>query len=437
MTTRRFLLLQGPHGPFFHRLGRILRRSGAAVTRVGFNPGDRAFWPEAETYRPFHGSPAEWPAACADLLDGDGITDLVLYGDTRPLHAAALSLAGERRITVHVFEEGYLRPYWTTYERGGSNARSRLALRPVREMAEAAQGAVSDQRDVPARWGELRHHMLYGALYHAAILAGRMARPEAYAGWESHRDVSVEAEMRLHLRRGLRLPALALHRRVARARLDRAASPYHLLLLQLDHDASFRAHSPFASTADVMARVLPAFAGSAPRHHHLVLKAHPLEDDRVPLGPAARRLTRMHGLEGRVHLLRGGKLAPLLNEARSVVTVNSTAAQQALWRGLPVKALGDGVYCKPELVSGQTLEAFFADPQAGDLERYREYRQYLLETCQVPGSFYSARGRRLLLRRVVDMMLDPLDPYDRLEASKRPGNTEAPAALAKLKSISR
>jgi len=38
----------------------------------------------------------------------------------------------------------------------------------------------------------------------------------------------------------------------------------------------------------------------------------------------------------------------------------------------------------------------------------------LLETSQVAGGFYSARGRRQVLRQVVDMMLSPDDPYDAL-----------------------
>ncbi|RYI06939.1 MAG: capsule biosynthesis protein CapA, partial [Acetobacteraceae bacterium] len=118
--TRRFLFLQGPHGPWFHRLGWFLRLAGAQVWRVGFNLGDRVFWP-GSGYVAFTGSHDEWPATCADLLDRHGITDLVVYGDTRPIHAQAVALAKARGLTVHVFEEGYLRPYWVTYERGGSN----------------------------------------------------------------------------------------------------------------------------------------------------------------------------------------------------------------------------------------------------------------------------------------------------------------------------
>ena len=45
MSTDRqktFLFLQGPHGPFFHRLGKMLRAAGAEVWRVGFNAGEAA-----------------------------------------------------------------------------------------------------------------------------------------------------------------------------------------------------------------------------------------------------------------------------------------------------------------------------------------------------------------------------------------------------------
>jgi len=115
-----------------------------------------------------------------------------------------------------------------------------------------------------------------------------------------------------------------------------------------------------------------------------------------------------------VHFVRGGKLAQLLNHARSAVTVNSTAGQQVLWRGMPLKTFGAAVYAKPEFVSTQALPAFFSHPMRPDSRAYRDYRHYLLETSQIAGGFYSLRGRRELLRQVVDMMLSPEDPYDAL-----------------------
>ncbi len=412
---RRFLFLQGPHGPFFHRLGTLLRTAGAEVTRVGFNRGDQAFWPDRASYVPFRDTPEHWPAAFAALIAEREITDLVLYGDVRPVHAQAIDIARERGLTVHVFEEGYLRPWWVSYERGGSNANSRLMERTVPEMQAALAELDLDLPDAPAHWGDMRHHVFYGMLYHWFV----MALPGRYPAYRPHRDITVLKEFRLYLRRMVTMPLTALQRKISTWRITHGGFPYHLCLMQLEHDASFRAHSPFSSMTEFLETVVEGFAKGAPTHHHLVLKAHPLEDGRAPVRATIARLVDHYGLDGRVHYLRGGKLAALMNEARSAITVNSTAAQQALWRGLPVKALGRSVYSKPEFVSEQSVTEFFADPQRPDSRAYRDYRHYLLETSQVAGGFYSARGRRQLLRQVVDMMLSDLDPYDRL-ASGRP-----------------
>jgi len=191
--------------------------------------------------------------------------------------------------------------------------------------------------------------------------------------------------------------------------------PYHLALLQLEHDSSFQEHSPFDTMSDFLELIIDGFAKGAPGHHHLVVKAHPLEDGRVPVRRDIKRLARAHGVEGRVHYVRGGKLAQLLNDARTAVTVNSTAGQQVLWRGIPLKVFGRAVYTQPEFVSDQALPDFFATPSRPDNKAYKDYRRYLLETSQIPGGFYAARGRRQLLRQVVDMMLAADDPYDALE----------------------
>jgi capsular polysaccharide export protein len=125
-----------------------------------------------------------------------------------------------------------------------------------------------------------------------------------------------------------------------------------------------------------------------------------------------------YGIEGRVHYLRGGKLAQVLDEAVSAVTVNSTAGQQVLWRSIPLKCFGTAVYSKPEFVSDQSLPDFFANPTRPDAQAYRDYRAFLLETSQVPGGFYSASGRKQLLRQVIDMMLDDDTPYDAILANR-------------------
>jgi capsular polysaccharide export protein len=406
-SARRFLFLQGPHGPFMAALARALRAAGAQVWRVGFNAGDRLFWRDRHSFIAYRGRLEDWEDALATMLDDLGITDLVLYGETRPVHAAAAGVARSRGLRLHILEEGYMRPWWSTYERSGANGNSPLMDLSLSEMRDALRHPAPDPPAPADRWGDLREHMLYGALYHGAVLLG--PRPSV----ASHRDVPVAQEFRLHVRRLVKLPVHAARRHLATRRLIRSGAPYHLALLQLEHDPTFRLGSSFASMTDFAAAVTDAFARGAPPHHHLVFKAHPLEDGRSPLASGIARLGREAGIDGRVHFIRGGKLARLMDHARSAVTVNSTAAQQALWRGIPVKCLGRAVYAKPELVSDQPLARFFAAPDRPDPEAYRDFRRFLAETSQVPGGFYSARGRRQLLLRLVDLMLDPADPYAR------------------------
>jgi len=411
---RRFLFLQGPHGPFFHRLGKMLAAAGAEVWRVGFNRGDRAFWPTDASFIPYRGTVQDWPTAFRALIETRQITDLVLYGDTRPIHATAVEAARAAGLTVHVFEEGYLRPYWVTYERGGSNGHSRLMQMSVAEMQAALAKAEMELPDAPSRWGDMRQHMFWGALYHWFVLTGFWD----FRNFRPHRKLTVRQEFWLYVKRLVLMPFHRWERMLATFRIKHGGFPYHLVLLQLEHDASFQMHSPFTTMTEFLEVVMEGFAKGAAPHHHIVFKAHPLEDGRVPVAKEIRRLAQAYGVTRRVHFVRGGKLAGLLNHARSAVTVNSTAAQQVLWRGLPLKTFGAAVYAKPEFVSTQPLADFFAQPSRPDSRAYRDYRHYLLETSQIPGGFYSSRGRRELLRQVVDMMLQAEDPYDALTSGK-------------------
>ena len=358
--ARSFLFLQGPHGPFFGALGKLVKSAGARVHRVGFNKGDQMFWPDAASYVPYQGAPEDWPARFAELCDAHDVTDIVLYGDTRPIHAQAVEIARDRGLTVHVFEEGYLRPYWVTYERGGANGHSRLMEMSVPEMEEALARTALETPLPPAHWGDTRQHVIYGALYHWFVMFAN----RAYRAFRPHRALTVTQEFKLYLRRLLLMPLHIAERRIATARIRNGGFPYHLALLQLEHDSAFQEHSPFTAMEDFLEEVVRDFAKGAPRHHHLVMKAHPLEDGRAPIRRTLRRLAEKYEVGDRLHFVRGGKLAELLNEARTAVTVNSTAGQQVLWRGLPLKVFGKAVYDKAEFVSDQPLADFFAAPPA-------------------------------------------------------------------------
>ena len=278
-------------------------------------------------------------------------------------------------------------------------------------MARAVGSCAKPDHEAPATWGDSRQHLWHSARYHLRCLVptGR------YGRFRGHRAMPLAHECAVYGRRFLLAPWIRLRRGVQEWTLLRSSKTYHLVLLQLSFDASMQVHSDYSSTAEFIEDVIEAFAAGASSDEYLVLKAHPFEDGREALRAIIRRMADELGVSDRVIFVDGGKkLAALLDRARSAITVNSTAAQQALWRGLPVAAVGRAIYKKPGLVSEQTLAGFFRHPRRPDLRSYWLFRQFLMETSQFAGSYYSKRGRRLLLSSLPERMLDLTDPYERI-----------------------
>ena len=123
-SGKNVLLLQGPLGPFFMHLSRDLRNAGAKVTKVNFNGGDWLF--SSGSCVNYTGHAIDWPKYLTRLIKERNIDVILLFGDCRSLHRMALKHAVPMGIDVGVFEEGYVRPDYITFERYGVNANSQL-----------------------------------------------------------------------------------------------------------------------------------------------------------------------------------------------------------------------------------------------------------------------------------------------------------------------
>jgi capsular polysaccharide export protein len=136
-TKQRFLFLQGVCSPFFAKLATALRKLGHDVRKVNFTVGDRVYWGinNAISYR---GPMEKLAEFYAHQYQQHAITDVVLFGDCRPVHRPAIEVAKKHNVRVHVFEEGYFRPFWITLERDGVNGNSMLPKDPLwyREQAK-------------------------------------------------------------------------------------------------------------------------------------------------------------------------------------------------------------------------------------------------------------------------------------------------------------
>lgn len=390
MVARSYLFLQGCTSPFFGRLADALRRRGHTVSRINFNAGDALYWGRRPAWS-FRSGIAAFP----DFLDKKcrmaGVTDLIMLGDTRPVHAAALPVAAGRGARVHVFEEGYFRPSWLTLERDGINGYSRLPRDPdwfrtvAASMPEASEGV-----HVPNPVWLLAVHE---ALYHQPNLAN----PLLYPGYRTHRPQISGVEFAGW---GWRFARLPLHRRRDAARIARltgGVTPYFVFPLQLDSDSQISVHSPFSGMAEAIDKVVRSFALHAPGQARLVVKNHPLDTGLAGYARHVRRLARRYGIAQRVDYLESGHLPALLARARGVVTVNSTSGTAALSHGCPTHVMGRAIYDLPGLTFQGPLDLFWRESEPPDAALFRAFRSVVIHTTQVNGGFYTRQGIALAI----------------------------------------
>lgn len=386
---RNFLFLQGLAGPFFEKLGAALAARGHGVHRVNFHGGDALFWrhPGAIAYR---GRAADWPGFLSRLLAVRAITDIVLFGDCRPLHRVAIAIARERGVCVHVFEEGYLRPGWVTLEQGGVNGHSPLPRDPAWFLAEAARLPPVEERPVAvASFAErARINFRYSLAYLATAWAFpryRTHRPwhplHEYVGWTGRALGRAAAQARAR----------------AAARVIGALGAFFVLPLQLDSDSQVRQHSPFGGMAPAILRVVSSFARHAPRDTTLVVKEHPLDNGLTNWRRLVSETALQFGVADRVVYLEAGALQAVLNGASGMVTINSTSGTHALALSVPVITLGRAVYDLAGLTCQGGLEDFWRAPRPPDPELFAAFRKVLSHHSLLRGDFFTESGTALLV----------------------------------------
>jgi len=411
-SQRRFLFLQGPPGPFFHQLAQELARHGAAIRRIHFNGGDQHDWPspidsptDSHPATPFRGRAATWPLFIDHFLRAHAITDLVLFGDCRPLHMVAHQMARLAGVRVHVFEEGYIRPNWLTLERDGVNGHSSLP-RDAASILAAAQGlsmpppmstiGASLGRRTRDTWGYFRH-MVWGAV------------SLRYPFYQSHRPGSIVWEGLGWVYAQMMKRPRAAQTEATLKKLSEAAlkgQRYFLFPLQLTSDYQIRVHSPFSSMKQAADYVLASFAAHAPADAKLVIKEHPLDFAswgrwRAYVTDRARSLDLCDRL---IHVA-GGDLNQLALDSLGMVVVNSTSATFALAGGIPVKALGTAVYAMEGITDSATLADFWQSPTPPDPALWDAFARLLHNTCLIRGGLASESATRILIEGAVPKLL--------------------------------
>lgn len=394
---RSVLFLQGPSSPLFSKCAARLERMGHACQRINLNLGDWIFWRRRGGVD-YRGRSEDWPAFVHDFMARNGTTDLVLLGEERPYHKAAIRAARALHVDVHVIEMGYLRPDWVTFERDGMSSNSRFPRDPQRILKAAARLPEPDWavRFQQSFLREAGYDLLYNLpnvffwFFYPHYRRHALFHPLAeYAGWS----------LRLLRRKRAEQAARAIC-----ARLFSSGDPFYVYPLQLQTDYQLRAHSPYAGQQEAISQVLSSFAAHAGPAHQLLVKLHPLDNGLIDWRSYVAAEARRRGIGERVHFIDGGSLDDLVERAEGMVTVNSTAAIAALRRLKPVKTLGSAVFDTPGLSYPGSLDAFWQNPFPADAALTSAFFRLLAHEYQVRGNFYSDAGSSAAAIAVADRL---------------------------------
>ncbi|MDI7658895.1 capsular biosynthesis protein [Cronobacter universalis] len=381
LSGQKYLLLQGPMGPFFRDLGNWLESKDREAKQVVFNGGDWFYCRKGKSLA-YKGSQKGFGAWLAATRSAWPFDTLVCFGDCRPLHQAARLWAQAQGVRFLVFEEGYLRPCFITLEENGVNGFSGLPREAKFYRALPFLPVPDVRRVAPSLLRRLGHAAWY-------YLMGCYYR-RAFPGYQHHKCFSPWYEGACWTRAALRkIGYRCTERRIRRSLASQYRGRYFLALLQVFNDSQLRHHSDYGDMRDFIEETIASFARCASASQLLVIKHHPMDRGHRLYRSLINTLSRRYGVIGRVVYVHDLPLPELLSGAAGVVTINSTAGISALIHNKPLKVMGRALYDIEGLTFQGRLDTFWKTPFRPDQHLFSTFRYYLMHKTQLNTVFYS------------------------------------------------
>jgi len=386
---KNILFLQGPMGTFFRKIDTAFRKKGANTYKIGFNMGDQ-FFAHAENYIAFRDTPQAWTQFIEEFLLQKKIDKIFLFGDCRYYQRIARKIAYEHHIDVYVFEEGYLRPNYITLEKFGVNGFSQIP-REINFYKKIFLKAVSE----PKHTNPSKTNMVLSATFYYS-LSNIFHRK--YPHYIHHRDFSAIKEF-FYALRGVFRKALYIftEKKYLSLFTETISKQYYFVPLQTHNDFQVLQHSNYRSIEKFIIEVLESFAHHAPKDTYLVFKHHPVDRGRKNYKPFILEQAELLNIKKRIHVVHDVHLPTCLKHAIGTITINSTVGLSAIGHTIPTITLGDAIYDIKGLTSkGISLRKFWHQHKKPDAELYKKFRQYLIQTTQLNGSFYGRMPDELI-----------------------------------------
>lgn len=383
LSGKKYLLLQGPMGPFFSDTAQWLESLGREAVNVVFNGGDK-YYCRKRDYLTFTRTPKEFPTWLKETCLEYDFDTILCFGDCRPLHQVAKRWAQAKGVRFLAFEEGYLRPHFITLEEGGVNAFSALPRNPdfYRQLPDSQPAEV--KKLTPCFSQRVRRCMGY-------YLAGWRYRRE-FPAYRHHKSFSLVYEARCWARAAWRKQWYRFLQRNVLPELQTTLDQrYHLAILQVYNDSQIRNHSPYQDVRDYINDVMYSFSKKAAGDQHLVFKHHPMDRGHRLYGPLIRKLGKQYNISDRVKYVHDLPMPELLNHAKTVITINSTAGISALIHNKPLKVMGSAMYDMKGLTFQGHLNQFWQSDFQPDMKLFKKFRLYMLKNTQINAVYYGTR----------------------------------------------
>ena len=384
VKDKNILFLQGPMGYFFRDLDCILRKKGANTFKIALNAADW-FFSNRDTVHSFKGKKEAWSGYIETFLKEKKIDKIFLFGDCRFYQMQAVAIAMDMHIEIFVFEEGYVRPDFVTMEKHGVNNFSKISRDPAFYMALDDRYLTLEREVLPANPKYRRMAFSATTYYLISHLFSFY-----YPHYVHHRDPNAIKEFFWGWRNIFRKMKYKFTEKGLTEKLTGTLSKrYYFVPLQTHNDFQLREHSSYSSIEDFIVDVMHSFGEHAPKETFLVLKHHPADRGRKNYEALIATLSKKLGIEERVMAVHDLHLPSCLQNALGTITINSTVGLSSLFHKTATIALGDAIYDIEGLTAkGRSLDDFWSNLEKPDKILHARFRNYLIETTQLNGSFY-------------------------------------------------